>query len=323
CLDPLWYKGKYNVSHFEAGPGETSTVKVWFLRPSLIWEDGGWMDWSVSMQNDCYIHEGVTSQEKPLKKVKHGYAEIDLITGIKGKGKLEPSQPLTLSAKERVFSAGQNDKDKFFDAPQTNRTGLVKEASGVVFGIPKPGKKRKLMDVSTQSVVGRSGPASEGNDSVKFTKHLVPQGSAPRGWKTASKSVSKGKQVTQLKPKVPRFGKPPGAANRRTGEGPASSVPSHSSDAPFLKKKSSSAVVVDHGNGKAVPYGEKNKIEETDAYYNDNSGTRRSNRRIQPTSRLLEGIQSSLTISKIPTVSHDKGTKSQTKSAFSRGHNIL
>ncbi|KAK8325083.1 hypothetical protein V6Z12_A11G028100 [Gossypium hirsutum] len=45
---------------------------------------------------------------------------------------------------------------------------------------------------------------------------------------------------------------------------------------------------------------------------------RRSNRKIQPTSRLLEGIQSSLIISKVP-VSHDKGQKGQSRST--RGSN--
>ncbi|KAF6169157.1 hypothetical protein GIB67_038654 [Kingdonia uniflora] len=70
--------------------GEISTVEVWFLRPSLIWE-GWWMD------------------------------------GLAHRG---------------------------------------------CFGIPKPERNRKLMDATTQSVVGRRGPASEGNDSEVFELHM-------------------------------------------------------------------------------------------------------------------------------------------------------
>jgi hypothetical protein len=32
--------------------GETSHVKAWHLRPSLIWKDGEWVEWS-SVRNDC------------------------------------------------------------------------------------------------------------------------------------------------------------------------------------------------------------------------------------------------------------------------------
>jgi len=48
----------------------------------------------------------------------------------------------------------------------------------------------------------------------------------------------------------------------------------------------------------------------------DSAEPRRSNRRIQPTSRLLEGLQSSLIISKVP---GEKVPRSNYKSVSSRG----
>ena len=41
---------------FLADRGETSTIKAWNLRPSLIWKDGEWFELSGSYVND-YSHE--------------------------------------------------------------------------------------------------------------------------------------------------------------------------------------------------------------------------------------------------------------------------
>lgn len=46
------------------------------------------------------------------------------------------------------------------------------------------------------------------------------------------------------------------------------------------------------------------------------SEPRRSNRRIQPTSRLLEGLQSSLILPKFPSFAHDKGQRSHNRSTL-------
>lgn len=44
---------------FLAARGETSTIKAWNLRPSLIWKDGEWFELSSSYVND-YSHEVLT-----------------------------------------------------------------------------------------------------------------------------------------------------------------------------------------------------------------------------------------------------------------------
>ncbi|OVA03189.1 Agenet-like domain [Macleaya cordata] len=372
--------------------GDISVVRSWNLRPSLIWKDGHWMEWSSSRENTC--HEGDTPQEKRAKLGTSG-AEIDPAIEARGKdkmtkhmgiedsGKPETSRPLALSAKEKIFTIGKNIReDNNSDALGTKRIGLQKEGSRVVFGVPKPGKKRKFMEVSKHYVANRGAKASEGNDSIKFTKFLIPQESAQRGWKNPSKVVNKGKRVAESKPKVLKSGKAQNVMGRNASERdnsstsvfPAStegavqdllpnaqasvthdgnllekqkllelgSFPSTRkaaeaqvssslsdvvSDAPSLKKKSSSAVATNPGNkGKFAPPGQRlARNEEKDSGHNDNSGKlipdavepRRSNRRIQPTSRLLEGLQSSLIISKIPVASHDRGTKAQHRSAGS------
>ncbi|GAB4858050.1 hypothetical protein Ancab_015952 [Ancistrocladus abbreviatus] len=76
----------------------------------------------------------------------------------------------------------------------------------------------------------------------------------------------------------------------------------------------------------APSVGKLTKIEE-DKVYDGNPDKsmpevvepRRSNRRIQPTHRLLEGLQSAMIISKMPSISHDKGHKSHSRSSSSRG----
>ncbi|KAJ4957170.1 hypothetical protein NE237_013953 [Protea cynaroides] len=369
----------FNV-HFPA-QGNTSIVRAWHLRPYLVWKDGQWVECSRSTENISHPHEGDTPQEKRPKLARHGSDDpvvdardkvtLPKCTSTGESVKRGNSGPLALSEKEKVFTVGKNTREANNSiALKTKRTGLQMEGSRVVFGIPKPGKKRKFMEVSKHYVAGTGGQSSEGNDSIKIAKYLIPQGSG-RGWKNTSKIDPKGKRVTEAKPKmlksgrtnknlsgkdsfstsvvsasndgpVPTNGKATNCQDEnllekqsllelssfngthKTTEGPTlfSSL-AHASDASVFKKKSSSVVEptpIQRGSkGKNAPFGDKvAKNEEKDSIHNNYSGKsipdavepRRSNRRIQPTSRLLEGLQSSLIISKIPAVSHDKSTKS-------------
>ncbi|KAE8730691.1 Detected protein of confused Function [Hibiscus syriacus] len=91
------------------------------------------------------------------------------------------------------------------------------------------------------------------------------------------------------------------------GEGPVlfSSV-AVSSDAPREKASISNAKSERISKGKLAPAsGKLAKVEEKTKRVSDAVERRKSNRKIQPTSRLLEGLQSSLLISKVP-VPHDK-----------------
>lgn len=113
---------------------------------------------------------------------------------------------LILSEKDRIFSVGKvSIEDKNSNLLKMKRTGPQKEGSRVVIGVPKPGKRRKFMEVSKHYVADRAPKISEGTDSIKFTKYLMPQGS--RGLKNTSKVDHKGKAAVDLKPKVLKSGK--------------------------------------------------------------------------------------------------------------------
>ncbi|XP_061368295.1 uncharacterized protein LOC133311286 isoform X2 [Gastrolobium bilobum] len=353
--------------HFPAS-GETLVVRAWHLRPSLIWKDGEWIESSKVGANDSSTHEGDTPQEKRPKLGSHA-------TEVKGKDKMskgidavESANPdemrlLNLTENDKVFNIGKSSKNENKpDAQRVTRTGLQKEGSRVIFGVPKPGKKRKFMEVSKHYVAHGSSKINDRNDSVKLANFLMPQGSGSRGWKNSSKYDTKEKLGADSKPKTFKSGKPrsvlgrgvppkdislsnafsltndlterikdssnhfknasqsesqadraPYSATDRVTEGPIlfSSLAT-SADALPTKKTSTSRA----SKGKLAPAGDKFGKGQVEKALNDNpmnstsdvAEPRRSNRRIQPTSRLLEGLQSSLIISKIPSVSHNRST---------------
>ncbi|KAJ7944737.1 Agenet domain protein [Quillaja saponaria] len=427
--------------HFPAH-GKTLVVRVWHLRPSLIWRDGNWTEWSRSEENKISFHEGDTPHEK-RPRLRSPAAEA------KGKEKIpknvdasKPVNPedlslLDLAENEKLFNIGKNTKtENKPDAQRTMRTGLQKEGSRVIFGIPKPGKKRKFMEVSKHYVADKSNRPIVADESVKVPNYLMPHSSGLRGWKNTSKFEAKEKGATESKPKTLKSGKPQSVSgrtiprkdnplvnavndvihhtgktkdsashvknasqshnqmetgsypdNKGTTEGsilyssraassdasknitstkserlnrgklaPASgklakvegdkvetgsfpdnkgttegsiiySSRANSSDAPSSKNVSSKSERLNRG--KLASASGKLAMVEEDKALNGNAAKsayevaepRRSNRRIQPTSRLLEGLQSSLIVSKFPSVSHDKGHKSQNRNA-SRSENL-
>ncbi|KAJ0961952.1 hypothetical protein J5N97_029780 [Dioscorea zingiberensis] len=350
--------------HFPAG-GETSIFKAWNLRPSLVWKDGQWTLWARLRDITSQPYEGDTPFEKRPKLSRfEANAKSEVVDG---RGN-EETRPMILSAKERIFSAGKNVRGgKSSDPLRMTRTGHEKEGSRVVFGIPKPGKKRKFMDVSQHYVADKTNKISEGNDSIKLAKFFVPQESRLL---STSKTDARGKRAVNSRPKWPRPVKSQTIQTAGTAEKENSSVSnaSASSGGEFgqdltlnprasfnneqnqLEKKNtleagssfrtlgpascsslefsvqsvpgvptskiSSAAVADTGvKGKLMAVVEKSIRHEEKGFEHPGKAMpesiepRRSNRRIQPTSRLLEGLQSSLIISKIPSVSHDKGSR--------------
>ncbi|XP_026454113.1 uncharacterized protein LOC113355465 isoform X3 [Papaver somniferum] len=312
--------------------GDASIVGSWNLRPSLFWRDGHWIEWSRLTENIVSSHEGDTPREK---RTKFGPRAAETDAGIEvretdkiGKHKVhieesekpEASRPLPLSAKETVFNIGKNPKEDNKDKLGMKRTGLQKPGSSVVPGVPKPGRKRKFMDDS-----------------------------ASRGWKNPSKVVSRGKRVAESRPNFQKTGNPDTVTGRNTSERvsvpsattegvahnlipntPASSTKKEGymsgsvSVAPLAKKQPSSTVAAAFANKRklgAFPGQKLSRNEEKDRVGQNEKPVipdavepRRSVRRIQPTSRLLEGLQSSLIASKIPTA-HDRGTKGQHRGA--------
>ncbi|PIN20584.1 hypothetical protein CDL12_06727 [Handroanthus impetiginosus] len=359
--------------HFPA-QGKTLMVKVWHLRPTLIWSDGQWTEWCRPGQ------DGTSQGDTPAeKRPKVGATSFE----TKGKEKMaknidfveigrseEPRLPL--SANEKVFNIGSAREENKPNTVRAMRSALEKEGSRVVFGVPKPGKKRKFMEVSKHYVSDGSSKTNVPNDSVKLAKYLVPQGSGSRGFKNNSKLDLKEKQVAETKPRALKSGKPPSIPSRTLGrkddstssrsnvreavisdhsvKGSTSNDENESSEQNPVEFGSVSNVEETSGGnmvftsqalpqenrkkaatrktkservnqGKLAPAsGKPAKSEVNEKLISEVAEPRRSNRRIQPTSRLLEGLQSSLIISKIPSSSHDKSYRSHNKGT-ARGNN--
>ncbi|KAL8539731.1 hypothetical protein ACS0TY_001371 [Phlomoides rotata] len=346
--------------HFPA-QGETLDVKMWHLRPSLVWSDGEWIEWSKPRQ------EGDSQGDTPVeKRPKLGSTS----TEVKGKAQMakninfveverneEPKLPL--SANEKVFNIGSTREGNKPNMVRTIPSGLEKERPRVIFGVPKPGKKRKFMEVSKHYVSDRTAKTNVPSDSVKLAKLLMPQGSGSRGFRNSSNLDFKEKQVADSKPRTLKSGKPPSIPSRTLSrkDNSTSSRPSARDAAVFEhsakgsisndENESSEQNLADTGEtsvgtmvfssqvlprkkasrntrserlnqGKLAPArGKSAKDEVAEKLISEVAEPRRSNRRIQPTSRLLEGLQSSLIISKIPSSSssQDKGHRNVNKSS--------
>ncbi|RWW56809.1 hypothetical protein BHE74_00036442 [Ensete ventricosum] len=117
--------------------------------------------------------------------------------------KLEESGPPNLSEKYVTFAVGKNlGEDKNANALKVRRAGLQKDGSKVVFGVPKPGKKRKFMEVSKHYNTDKPEKSTEKSDSIKFAKYLMPQ--ASQLWRNTSKVDIKGRRVTNLNTRAPK-----------------------------------------------------------------------------------------------------------------------
>ncbi|CAJ1928519.1 unnamed protein product [Sphenostylis stenocarpa] len=298
--------------HFPAS-GETLVVRAWHLRPSLIWKDGKWIESSTKVgANDSSAHEGDTPHEKRPKLVSHAVEVKGKDKMSKGIDTVESAKPdeitsLNLTENDKVFNIGKNSKNENkLDAHRMVRTGLQKE-SKVIFGVPKQGKKRKFMEVSKHYVAHESSKTNDRSDSVKLANFLMPPSSGPRGWKNGSKekhgadsktktshterikeSSNHLKNTSQNESKVERA---PHTATDGATQGPIlfSSLLT-SVDALPAKRASSSRA----SKGKLAPARDKMGKGDAEKAINDNPlksasdvvEPRRSNRRIQPTSRV-------------------------------------
>ncbi|XP_078155791.1 G2484-1 protein isoform X2 [Carex rostrata] len=296
---------KYTVQFLVAGG--SSVVESWHLRPSLIWQDGQWSLWSRSVAKKTHPKEGESPYEK---RQRFGQLESDpnqattaanANPGPVLQKKSEDSRPLNLPADDKVLTMGK------FTMGDPNskraRAGSQKEGSRVVFGVPRPGKKKKYMDVSKHydggkpDKVAATATEANSNPSVKPANYLMPQNRAPK-----SKAEPKAKEAADSKQR----------AGVKSGKSHALNSSETSLDSlseqrvPPRKKLGMSHEHDVGGKGKAISSAAGN----ADSSLADSSEPRRSNRRIQPTSRLLEGLQSSLMIAKVPT---DKGTRTTLK----------
>lgn len=259
--------------------------------------------------------------------------------------KPDDTRLLDLTAGEKIFNIGKSTRDESKPGSlRMKRSGLKKEGSRVIFGVPKPGKKRKFMEVSKHYVADRSSRTHGTSDSTKFTKYSIPRGSEPGA---KNKTEPKEKRNVISKPKVLKSGKPPSVSSRTipqkdslsstvgsepddavtadvskfkdsasgaenisgvqnlelrssssdgAAEGPVLySCAALSSDAPPQKASTSNAKSVSISKGKLAPFsGKLAKVEEEMKTVPEVVEPRRSNRKIQPTSRVSKQLWTSL-----------------------------
>ncbi|KAJ0945501.1 putative transcription factor interactor and regulator C3H-WRC/GRF family [Helianthus annuus] len=300
--------------------GETSVVRSWHVRPTLIWKDGKWIEWSSLKVS--HSSEGDTPREK---RHKIGSSPV-----IEGKDKAKPSNNANLVESGRrqesrnipISSIGISidlgksaRSENKFDTLKTVNSGTQKKQSRVVFGVPKPGKTQKFMDVSTHRVDDRNNKSNTPSDSVKLVNYLMPQASGARGSKNNSKTEAKEKQVAEVKPKVIKTRKPPVPSVKTLTQKDKSKGSKPTSHDAFTSDENLSGqpnrMDVDSSNTEDAK--ETSTSKATKVEFEDKSTSeiepRRSVRRIQPTSRLLEGLQSSLTVSHPSPRSHKVTSK--------------
>ncbi|XP_056852946.1 uncharacterized protein LOC130502219, partial [Raphanus sativus] len=337
--------------HFPA-QGETLTIKAWNLRPSLLWKDGKWIEYSTSRENISSSHEGDTPKEKrprlgPPAPVSEGKDTKMETADDPDLGKMPQTGVLDLGVSETTFNIGTSTREAGNPGPpRMKRTGLQTQGAKVIYGVPKPGKTRKFMDVSKHYVSEASNQTRKQKEPAKPVKPIVPQNPGPGSWRLPSKTVSRERQTTTSKPKsfkpAPKTKEKPVAASRivprkDSRNTPASSVESDDAVGQSGENKSTASGTVSSvtskgtgegqnssssttGKGKVAPTaGRLAKIEEEKALADNSSNAsdgmepRRSVRRIQPTSRLLEGLQSSMMTSKIPSMSQGRSHQSRSK----------
>ncbi|KAL0913024.1 hypothetical protein M5K25_016453 [Dendrobium thyrsiflorum] len=367
--------------HFPART-DKQAVHSWNLRPSRIWKDGQWMEWSHAKGKSNKQHEGDTPQEKRQRLGKregkiHSEVEVAEMGNlsknilVEESRKPDDSRSLVLSAKDRTFTIGKNSREEVIsDALKPKQTSLQKEGSKVVFGVPRPGKKRKFMEVSKHYVANKSEKINEGSDAIKFAKYLMPQASRPS--RNTLKVDNKGKKAVDIKPRggfkaensrsfqtrslsekdkaslstsnedtvqvpISSFGGSNNCLDKMNAfkvsfpsqdeKNDVSTIASEDSVQPapasFSKKKKTSGSEPDFAVKSKFSVDRTSTLEDKGSKNPGKSlhevlEPRRSNRRIQPTSRLLEGLQSSLVISKIPSISHER--KSSRGGSSSRGN---
>ncbi|KAM7531100.1 hypothetical protein LguiB_034510 [Lonicera macranthoides] len=303
--------------------GETLVVRSWDLRPTLLWKDGEWIEWPRS------------KGDAPLeKRLKPGSPVID------GKMNYKDSKDINLSEYdyEKILDVDNNDTvENNLEGLRRKRMGLQK---GVNIGVPKPGKNTKFMEVNKHFVSHGSGMNNLSNDSVKFARYLMPRGSRERKNNSRTLLPQKDRLLNSAKSGLSdvtatgsacndakRFGKQKlmefgfCSDTEEVVEGPVL----FSSQA-LLPDDSSEEISLLNAKSERVNKGRhaeevSRKSTSVEVRAKSVLETRRSHRRIQPTSRLLEGLQSSLIASKIPPVSNDKTHRSQNRATTPKGNN--
>ena len=115
--------------------------------------------------------QGPSKDKMPIVGEAHGPSKDKISNTVT---KLREPKPLALSDRDMIFNIGKSAVEN----KTTRRPGLQKEGSKV-FGVPKPGKMKKFMDVSKHYVADQADRISEGT-STRFAKQSVTQVRRPR-----------------------------------------------------------------------------------------------------------------------------------------------
>ncbi|TVU31701.1 hypothetical protein EJB05_23399, partial [Eragrostis curvula] len=373
---------KFVVQFSAGGGGDSLVVDAWSLRPSLIWKDGQWTDWSRARERKSKFTKGDSPLEKRQRTEPLPVGSDRPFGGEGGPSKdkstnnskkPEEPKPLALSQRDMTFNVGKSVVENKTDALAFKRPGLQKEGSKVVYGVPKHGRRKKFMEVSKHYVAGQSDRISESNASSRVPKHTVPP--LPRPRDNASKIDQRGRRLGEVRSRGPPkpsksqcgaantiidkdslsmpvpssgvfgrnfaftgstsntekstveknkvlFGTVPRIEDPSVSEVQAvSSTPTSSQDVPTTNRtKRKHVPSVDNRSIRKTSERSSSDAAELQRTSSDSAEPRRSNRRIQPTSRLLEGLQSSLIVSKVP---GEKGPRSNFRSTTSRGNSCL
>eukprot|EP01018_Ginkgo_biloba_P018815 Gb_04223 [translate_table: standard] len=367
------------VTVYFPGEGDTSIIKAWNLRPSLVWKDGQWVEWAysnvekeVTCEDDLPLGKRQKVEKEDTGKEDKSKDKLQKIPNVEEGKKVQELSAVMSSVKDLKYSAPMK---SFRDGGsamnnKANRAGLKNEGSKVTFGVPKAAKKRKFMDVSRHYAADRMARSSpERNATSKMDKSKALPFRSQSGWKMNQVEDKRGKRPTVSKPPESKLGKKGQDAQNRTETeknkisvaNPTAtkkdvsghdSVPTSTPSVNIDGSKAARRIVMG-GNGsslsaskeiaarrpspfaqvKALLVGEreqgskgkqscssnsssqnveKNAVRQEITKERDSGKTatdgiepRRSNRRIQPTSRLLEGLQSA----------QEKGIKVQSKSS--------
>ncbi|CAH9120043.1 unnamed protein product [Cuscuta europaea] len=347
--------------------GDNAVVRVQHLRPRLVWKDGLWIEWFTSREQTSPQSNARKGKRAKLRNATNEEVDWEKVKAAKSvdvselETTKEETKSIHLSAAEKLFNIGGHRTENNQPKPATHRTmrsGLLQKKEGpkVIFGVPKPGKKRKFMDVSKHYDSNRGGvkstTASSTNDSAK--NGIPTRSGVGGGWRTSTKTddLKEKKFLAESKPKPPLKPRKPLTSSKILKDNYFRSTPTSSADVSHDKSESGysdsvkfSSNTEEVAESKALPPAAKKALkklknrpeqmnkgnfatgsgaltkpdEVNDKSTSETNEPRRSNRRIQPTSRLLEGLESSLVIPKLPSVSHDKTHKSHNRGATSKG----
>ncbi|CAN6460860.1 unnamed protein product [Victoria cruziana] len=243
--------------HFPA-EGDVSTVRTWNIRPSLVWKNGQWVEWSRETagwlnEDDAPLDKRQKLDKKPENE-QNERNEGSKFTKCDDTNKQKNSTSFALSSS--VFSVGRSTTDHDL-AGRIKRTGLQKGGSRVVFGVPKPGKKRKFMDVSKHYITEQVGKGGETNNPVKVANYLMPRGSSRL--RNVSKDVPKGGRATNTRSKDVKSGKLQGIQrkNRSKDDPSMSALPlsvGATEDQPHVEPSASNEGISERQNRREIGF---------------------------------------------------------------------